>query len=281
MTANVQQLSTAIAARISGVDLSRPLDDSTFRTIRDAFNHHSVIVVPAQDITPAQQVAFSRRFGELDVHVLEENLIDGQPEIFVVSNVRDADKPKGRAKAGWFWHSDFSYQEKPSLGSALYAIEVPDTGGDTMFASMYAAHGALSETMKGLLADLEAEHDFRQGYDKYSRHWAEPVPESAFAARPPVVHPVIRTHPDTGRKCVYVNPGYTTRIIGMNRAESEALLGFLHTHCTRPEFVYRHRWQVGDVVMWDNRSAMHHAIGDYGDARRYMHRTTVAGDAPY
>ena len=281
MRVDVRQLSPAIGVRVSGVDLSRPLDDSAFGEIRDAFNHYSVIVVPGQDITPARQIAFSRRFGDLEVHVLKDNVIEGQPEIFVVSNVRDADKPKGRAKAGWFWHSDFSYQEKPSLGSALYAIEVPDTGGDTMFASMYAAYDALSETMKGLLADLEAEHDFRQGYEKYTRHWAEPVPESAFAARPPVVHPVIRTHPETGRKCVYVNPGYTTRIMGMSREESEALLGFLHAHCTRPEFVYRHRWQVGDLVMWDNRSAMHHAIGDYGDARRYMHRTTVAGDAPY
>ena len=281
MRVDVQQLSPAIGVRVSGVDLSRPLDDSAFGVIRDAFNHHSVIVVPGQDITPARQIAFSRRFGDLEVHVLKDNVIEGQPEIFVVSNVRDADKPKGRAKAGWFWHSDFSYQEKPSLGSALYAIEVPDAGGDTMFASMYAAHDALSETMKRLLSNLKAEHDFRQGYEKYTRHWAEPVPESAFAARPPVVHPVIRTHPETGRKCVYVNPGYTTRIMGMNREESEALLGFLHAHCTRPEFVYRHRWQVGDLVMWDNRSAMHHAIGDYGDARRYMHRTTVAGDAPY
>lgn len=275
----IQPLSPAIGARVTGVDLAGSLDNSTFSALFDAFNRHSVLVFPDQEITPEQHIAFSRRFGPLEKHVLAENLLDGYPELYVLSNVREQGKPKGRAKAGWFWHSDLSYQEIPSVGSVLYAIEVPEVGGDTMFASGFAAYDALSDTMKTLLADLRAEHDFRQGYEKYSSRWAEPMPEESFAARPPVEHPVIRSHPETGRKSIYVNPGYTTRIVGMTPEESEALLGFLHAHCTRPEFVYRHRWQAGDVLMWDNRSSMHHAIGDYGDARRYMHRTTISGES--
>jgi taurine dioxygenase len=281
MTLTVQQLSPYIGARITGVNLRDDLDEATFETIRTTFNNNSVVVFPEQDITPGHHAAFSHRFGPLEQHVLKDYLLEDQPEIYVVSNVKDVGKPKGRAKAGWFWHSDLSYQEIPSLGSLLYALEVPNMGGDTMFASMFAAYDALSKPMQELLTDLSAEHDFRQGYEKYTKHWAEPISESAFAQRPPVEHPVIRTHPENGRKAIYVNPGYTTRIIGLSRQESDALLAFLTVHCTQPQFVYRHRWTVGDLVMWDNRSAMHQAIGDYGEARRYMHRTTVTGDTPF
>lgn len=281
MQCTVERLIPTFGARITGVDLSRSLEDVIFRKIFNAFHEHSVVVFPGQNISPEQHIDFSRRFGELEVHVLKENLLDGYPEIFVVSNLMENGKPKGRAKAGWFWHSDLSYQAMPSLGSLLYAIEVPECGGDTMFSGMEPAYDALSDTMKRLLSTLHAEHDFRQGYEKYTSRWGPKMSEESFKARPPVVHPVIRTHPETGRKSVYVNPGYTTRIVDMSREESDALLEFLYAHCTRPEFVYRHRWHVGDLLMWDNRSVMHHAIGDYGSARRYMHRTTVTGDAPY
>lgn len=267
MSYMVERLTPAFGARVTGVDLAKPMSNSLFSDIFDTFNKFSVVVFPNQDITPEQHIAFSQRFGELEVHVLKENLLDGHPEIFVVSNVVEDGKPKGRANAGWFWHSDLSYQTKPSLGSLLYAKEVPECGGDTMFAGMEAAYDALSKTMKTLLSDLRAEHDFRQGYEKFTSRWGPKMSEESFKARPPVVHPVIRTHPETGRKSIYVNPGYTTRIVGMNPEESDALLEFLHAHCTRPEFVYRHRWRTGDLLMWDNRSAMHHAIGDYGSER--------------
>lgn len=277
MTPTIERMSPAIGARVTGVDLAQPLDNETFSAIFDAFNRYSLLVVPEQRITPEQQVEFSRRFGRLEAHVLADNLLSGLPEIYVVSNVVEGGKAQGRAKAGWFWHTDLSYQAEPALGSFLYALEVPECGGDTMFASTAAAYDALSDTMKSLLADLRAVHDFRQGYQKYSSRWAEPMPESAFAARPPVEHPIVGVHPETGRKLVYVNPGYTSHVAGMTHEESDAVLGFLFAHCTRPEFVYRHRWRVGDLVMWDNRATMHHAIGDYGDARRHMHRTTIMG----
>ena len=271
MTVHVRPISAAIGAVVGGVDLSRTLDNETFSTIYDAFSRHSVLLLRDQDITPEQLVAYSRRFGDLEQHVLKSDLLPGHPEVYVLSN-----KGFGRAKAGWFWHTDLSYQQVPSKASFLYGIEIPSMGGDTMFASTAAAYDALSDRMKQILEGLTAEHDFRQGSETFSKHWAAPIPEDAFKARPPVVHPVIRTHPETGRKSIYVNEGYTTRIQELSREESEALLQFLFRHCQRAEFVYRHRWQPRDLVMWDNRATIHQALSDYAEPR-YMHRTTLIG----
>lgn len=272
MSIKVNPISPAIGAVVEGVNLGAPLDNETFSTLYDAFNRYSVLLLPDQQISPEQHVTFSRRFGDLEKHVLKEDLLPGTPEVYVLSN-----KGFGRAKAGWFWHTDLSYQKVPSKASFLYGREVPSMGGDTMFASTAAAYDALSDTMKAFLETLSAEHDFRQGYEKFSKRWADPISEEAFKARPPVVHPLIRTHPETGRKAIYVNEGYTTRILELGWDESEALLGFLCRHCARADFVYRHRWNANDFVMWDNRVTIHQALGDY-DEPRYMHRTTISGD---
>ncbi len=181
---------------------------------------------------------------------------------------------RGREKAGTYWHSDLSYMNPPALASLLYGLEVPPSGGDTMFCSLYAAYDALSDTMKSVLEGLTAVHNF--GFASRGVFRAEQATQSQLDATPAVVHPVVRTHPETGRKVLFVNPGFTSHIVGMHPAESRALLDFLFAHATQPEFIYRHRWRPKDLVMWDNRCTMHYAVADYdGVGERYMHRTTV------
>jgi taurine dioxygenase len=277
MALEIQKISPTVGAIVSGVDLSKPLDNATFDTLYDAFNRYSVLRLPDQHLTPEQHVRFSRRFGELEHHVLKEDLLEGQPEIYILSNKMKDGQRVGRPNAGWYWHTDLSYQKSPSKASFMHALEIPSIGGDTAFASTAAAYDALSKPMKNMLAGLTAEHSFRHAYETFSKRWAPPISEEAFAARPPVVHPVVRTHPETGRKSIYVNEGFTTRIMELEHEESKALLTFLYQHCTRLEFTYRHRWVVNDFVMWDNRVTMHCALGDY-DEDRYMHRTTISGD---
>ena len=278
MSLSVQPISPTIGAVVTGVDLSGQLDNETFDGLYDAFNRHAILLLPDQHPSPEQHIAFSRRFGELEEHVLREDLLEGHPEIYVLSNMTRDGKRVGRPKAGWYWHTDLSYQKNPSKASFMHALEVPSVGGDTMFASTAAAYEALSDPIKALLEGLTAEHDFRHARETFAKHYgAAPISEEAFKARPPVVHPVVRSHPETGRKSIYVNPGFTTRILELEREESLALLDFLYRHCTRPEFVYRHRWSRYDFVMWDNRVTMHCALGDYTEDR-YMHRTTISGD---
>ena len=236
------------------------------------------------NITPGQHIAFSRHFGPLEAHVIGDFGLPGHPEIFVVSNVKEDGKLKGAVYAGQYWHSDLSYMQKPSLGSLLLCHEMPDVGGDTMWANLYRAYDTLSDTLKKFLGELRAVHDYSHAYDTYFAHLKErpPLTPEQRAKTPPVEHPMVRTHPVTGRKALYVNPGFTTGIVGMPREESQPLLDFLFRHSTRPEFIYRHQWQVHDLVFWDNRCAMHYALADYDfSVRRHMHRTTIAGDAPY
>lgn len=278
MSLSIEPIGPAIGAVVHGVDLSKELDNATFNGIYDAFNKYSVLLLPDQHISPEQQVAFSSRFGELEEHVLREDLLDGQPEIYILTNKTKNGKRLGRPKAGWYWHTDLSYQTNPSKASFMYALEVPTMGGDTMFASTAAAYDALSEPMKAMIGGLTAEHDFRHARETFAKHYgAAPISEEVFAARPPVVHPMTRTHPETGRKSIYVNEGFTSKIMELEREESLALLAFLYRHSTRPEYVYRHNWTTNDFVMWDNRVTMHCALGDYTEDR-YMHRTTISGD---
>jgi taurine dioxygenase len=285
MTAMVRPVSAALGAEVTGIDLSEPLTGNLFGIIDSAFQEHKVLVFPDQDLTPQEHVTFSRHFGDLETHVLTNNLIDGIPEVYIIANVVD-DKGEyiGRPRAGMYWHTDLSYQEIPSLGSIMYAHEIPPVGGDTMFADLEKAYDALSETMKGLIADLRTVHDFRWAYERNSRrvkNFAE-ISEEQLAARPAVEHPLVRTHPVTGNTSLYVSPGFTSHIVGLTAEESEALLGMLNRHASRPEFVYRHDWSVHDVVIWDNRSTMHHAVDDYDDSsRRLMHRTTITGERPF
>lgn len=282
MSVEFKPLTPNIAIEATGVDLSEPLGDNVFNALYDAFAKHSILLIRDQNLTPDQHVSFAKRFGELDRHVLAENLMPGQPEIFVVSNIKENGEFIGRAKAGWFWHSDFSYQEIPAQASIMLTLECPDAGGDTMFASAGAAYDALSPALQSFLEGLSAIHDFQLGSSRVQNRLNKQqlIKQKHFGERPPVSHPVVRIHPDTGRKTLFVDPGYTDYIEQLTREESDNLLDYLARHVTQPQFVYRHHWQPGDILCWDNRGAWHCAIGDYADEeRRLMHRVTVKGTA--
>lgn len=273
-------------AEIAGVDLAQPVGDSLFREIEDAFHRFGVVVFRGQRLTAEQHIAFSRRFGELDINVRSRFNKPEHPEILVVSNVVENGEPIGVQDAGRYWHSDLCYLPRPSRCSLLYAFEVPVKDGvalgDTLFASAPAAYDALPDELRQKLAGKKAVHSYVHTYDRKVKEFDRtPVEKENRAAPPDVLHPVVRTHPFTGTKCLYVNEGYTTRIEGLPRDESERLLKFLFGHVTRPEFIYRHRWQAGDLLMWDNCLVQHKAVFDYAaPLRRRMERTTITGTAP-
>ncbi len=272
----IRPITSVLGAEVGNVDLSRPLADGAFEAIRETFDRHSVLVFRDQELTPEQHIAFSRRFGPLMVHVFAEDLLEDHPEVYRLSNVVVDGVRQGRPDAGQYWHSDLTYEAKPSLGSVMYALEVPPVGGDTMFASTAHAFEQLSPVMQGMLEGLTAIHEFGHAFGPANRT-SPAVAQDTLDRRPAVAHPVVRLHPGTGRKCLFVNPGFTVRIEGMSDAESELLLEFLYRHMTRPEWVLRHRWRKGDVVMWDNRALLHSGTGDYdASTPRHMHRTTIA-----
>lgn len=271
----------ALGADVHGVDLARPLDDATFAEIERAFHDRLVLFFHDQRLTPEQHLAFSRRFGPLARSPYIKHL-DEHPDIIAV--LKEADE-RDISTFGNAWHSDFSFLEEPPLGSVLYAREVPDHGGDTLFANMYAAYDALSEGMRRMLDDLNAMHSGRPygvgGVPaglKVSRSIG--IERDRPEADREVAHPVVRVHPATGRRALFVNAIYTTRFEGMTEQESRPLLEFLYAHAIRPEFTCRLRWRADDLAIWDNRCAMHYAVNDYDGARRLMHRTTIKGERP-
>jgi taurine dioxygenase len=280
----IRPLSRAAGAEVTGIDLKRPPAPEVLASLQKALGENGILLFRDADLTPEQHIAFSRAFGPLESHVVGEFNLAGHPEIFIVSNVKEEGKLKGAVYAGQYWHSDLSYMAKPSMGSLLLCQEMPEIGGDTMWANMYLAYENLSDTMREFLGGLKAIHDYSHAYDTYFAHLKErpPLTPEQRAKTPPVVHPMVRTHPVTGRKALYVNPGFTTGIVGLPQEESQPILDFLFRHSTRPEFIYRHKWRVHDMIFWDNRCTMHYALSDYDfSVRRHMHRTTVAGDAPY
>ena len=276
----VMPLSGALGAEISGVDLSPSLEDAVFAQIQAALLDHSVIVLRDQQLTPEAQIAFSRRFGELDIHPIV-NSMEGYPEVVRVL------KPAGEsASFGTGWHSDNSFFECPSLGTVLYGVTVPPYGGDTLFASMERAYDALSDTMKGWLDGMTAVHSAAIAYDprttgkeKYEGNapityrFSETIDDE-------VEHPIVRTHPETGRKSIFVNQMFTQRVVGLTNGESAAVLSFLYEHCTCPDFTCRLSWQPGSLTVWDNRCVQHYALDDYHEFERVMHRVTIRGDRP-
>ena len=278
---------SVIGAEIHGVDLSCPVTDTQLGDITEAFHLHEVIVFRDQRLTSEQHVAFSRRFGELDINVRSRFNRKDYPEILVVSNVVENGEPIGVQDAGRYWHSDLCYLREPSRCSLLHALEVPVKDGvalgDTLFASASAAYEALSPEMKERLAGRRAVNSYVHTYDRKVREFNRtPVEKENRTAPPDVMHPVVRTHPQTGKKCLYVNEGYSTQIYGLPRDESDELLGFLFGHITRADFVYRHRWRAGDLLMWDNCLVQHKAVFDYAlPLRRRMERTTVRGAVPF
>jgi taurine dioxygenase len=276
----IRPLSTHVGAEVIGVDISQPLPDDVFKTIDDAYNHYSVLVLRDQKLAPEQQIAFSRLFGELEVSPRTQFALPGHREILVLSNIIIDGKPIGNADAGRTWHTDMSYTKTPPRGSVLYAREIPiENGhalGDTVFASAAAAYDMLSPEMKNKLTGLRAIH--RAGAKKYA-----PGSKLADAVKdmPDVEHPVIRTHAVTGRKAIYVREGECVGVCGMQDEESLPLIKELGEFVTRPEFCYRHNWHVGDLLMWDNSMTQHLAISDYQlPLRRMMHRVTVNGTVP-
>jgi taurine dioxygenase len=277
-----------LGAEIRGVDLAGDISDEVFARIVDLFHEHEVVYFRDQQLAPEQHIAFSRRFGELEHHVREDCCRPGYPELFVVSNILENGKPIGSLDAGLFWHSDLCYMKEPSRGSLFYAREVPADArgkplGDTLFASATAAYNALPDLDKQSLAGRKAVNSYAKGYyrDRKSGPRKE-LTEEQKRRTPDVEHPIVRTHPFTGKKCLFLNEGYTSRVAGMGDAESDALLARLFEHCTRPEFIYRHQWRVGDFLMWDNCSVQHLAIRDYAlPQRRRMERATLCGSAPF
>jgi taurine dioxygenase len=235
-----------------------------------------------QRITPDQQIAFSRRFGPLQIHVLHQFGLAGYPEVLVVSNIVENGKPIGLGDAGHYWHSDLSYKEKPSLGSLLHAQELPAEGGDTLFANMHLAWDTLPAHLRSAVEGRSAEHTYLAKYAELQKRspWRPNLSAEQIAQVKPVMHPIVRTHPETGRKALFVSEHFTTRVIGLPEDESQALLGELFAHSVRPEHLYRHRWAAHDMVFWDNRSLMHLAAGTPDHLRRKLYRTTIEGDVP-
>jgi taurine dioxygenase len=272
-----------LGAEIVGLDLNRPLDDAVFSRIHRAHLDHHVLVFRDQRITPSQQVAFSRRFGPLQIHVLRQFQLASNPEILIVSNIREEGKPVGLGDAGQLWHSDLSYKERPSLGSMLHAQELPEEGGDTLFANMHLAWDTLPAELKRIVEGRKAEHNYLANYAELQRRspWRPNLSAAQIAEVAPVLHPVVRIHPETGRRALFVSEHFTTRIDGMPEDESREVLDQLFAHSVRPEHIYRHRWQPHDMVFWDNRSLMHLAAGCPEHQRRKMYRTTIEGDEPF
>jgi taurine dioxygenase len=270
----------AVGAEIRGVDLAQPLGDNAFAVIERAFDTHGVIFFRDQRITPPQQVAFTRRFGEIEFNIFGERWsVPGSPEIVVVSNATEDGKPIGVRRAGENWHSDMCYTARPPHGTILYAHEIPELNGlplgDTEFASAAAAWDSLPDPMKGFLGNRRAVFDF------VGRKRAFPPTQSEIDRYPAVTHPIVRTHPRTGRKCLYVMRDDCTGIEDMAADEAEGLIAALADHIVKPAFIYRHQWRVGDLLMWDNCTVQHRAIQDYDlPQRRVMHRTTMGGSVP-
>jgi len=281
----VRTIGPSMGAEITGVDLRR-LDDASFGQIHRAFLDHQVIVVRDQTLTPDAQLAFSRRFGPLEDQLNAHYTVEGYPEVLVLSNDMKDGRPVGLIDGGDFWHSDSSHREKPSMATMLYAVRNPKQGGDTEFANMYAAYETLPQDLKQRIGGLKGVHAVSKlknkrvtvsprrpdGKDFYERQKA--IPDQIW--------PMVRTHPVTGKKALYVSPRFTIGIEGLPETEADEILDYLFAHQVRPEFVYRHKWADRDLVMWDNRSVIHQATGGftYPDVRT-MHRTVVAGDRPF
>jgi len=277
----VRRLTDHIGAEIEGVDLSRPISDAEFQAVNAALVEHGVLVFRDQDLPPAMHVDFSSRFGPLVGHIVKRFSVEDFPEVTYISNVKnDKGEMIGADRAGMIWHSDMSYMARPMLGSMLYGVECPPEGADTEFASMFAAYDALPESLRAQLAGLRGVHDYPWHYATYLLH-RKPLTEEEKAQAPPVSHPIVRTHPVSGRKALYLSEGLTRAIKGMDEAEGRRLICLLTDFSTQPAFVYRHRWQPRDLVFWDNRSTMHRATEFDNQYRRLMRRTTVQGDAPY
>ena len=268
----IRKVAGALGAELGGVDLSGPLDSDTIAAIRAALNAHQVIFFRDQSLTPDQQLAFGRRFGPLNIHPYVAGMAD-HPEVMEIIK-----EPSDKLNFGGGWHSDMSFLETPSIGSILYAVETPEFGGDTLFASQAAAYDALSEGLKATLEGLRAVHSAGKEYSakgaSAQKRASMQVAEAEGLAGE-FIHPVVKVHPETGRKALYVNPAFTMRFDGWTRRESRALLDYLFEHSRQEAFTCRFNWRDGSMAFWDNRQVWHYALNDYPGQRRHMRRVTV------
>lgn len=284
MNVEVRTVPGSFAGEVLGADLA---SDADFAPVHRAFLDHGVIAVRDQNLSPEAQIAFSKRFGPLmgrRPSASDKVLMPGFPEITLLSNRKENGRYIGNADAGRYWHSDMSFEESPNLGTVVYAVEIPAEGGDTLFADLELAYTTLPDDVKRRIEGRRAAHTFAKHYREIMAKGSTrpPLTPEQIAALKETWHPVVRTHPETGRKALFVNPGHTTRIEDMDAAESDALLEMLFTHCLRPEHVYRHKWRIGDAVVWDNRRVIHQAeTYDMSRYTRHMHRTCIHGDRPF
>jgi taurine dioxygenase len=268
----IRKVAGALGAEISGVDLSADLPDGVIEEIRAAFVHHQVVFFRDQSLTPEAQLAFGRRFGPLNIHPYVAGM-PGHPEVMEIVK-----EPGDKVNFGGGWHSDMSFLENPSIGSILYAVEIPEWGGDTLFASQAAAYEALTPGLKATLESLNAVHSAGREYSAQGHSAQKRASMKVVEAEGAVgefIHPVVKVHPETGRKALYVNPAFTMRIDGWSRRESKPLLDFLFEHSRYEAFTCRFPWTAGSVAFWDNRSVWHFALNDYPGQRRHMRRVTV------
>lgn len=277
-TLAVAPLARALGAEVAGVDLAAGIDDAQFAELRRVFVDHGVVFLRDQKLTPEQHLAFAERWGEINVNRFFHRS-DADPRIAEVRK-----EAHQKINIGSTWHTDHSYDQAPAMCSILYAREVPSVGGDTLFASMYAAYDALSDGMKALLRGLRAWHSSRHafGYSAYADLDMDDIGDryhSMDAATQDALHPVVIRHPLSGRPALYVNGDFTVRIDGWSDEESQPLLEYLYAHATRPEFTCRFRWREGSIAIWDNRATQHLALNDYHGERRLMHRITIDGVA--
>jgi len=269
---SIRKVSGTLGAELSGVDLSANLSDGVIAQIRAALVEHQVIFFRDQTLTPAQQVDFGKRFGPLNIHPYVAGMAD-HPEVMEIIK-----EPADKTNFGGGWHSDTSFLERPAIGSILYAIEIPEWGGDTLFASQAAAYDALTPGLKATLEGLNAVHSAGREYSAAGHSAQKRGSMSVVEAEGAVgefIHPVVLTHPENGRKALYVNPAFTMRFEGWSARESKPLLDFLFDHCRQEARTCRFAWTPGSVAFWDNRSVWHYALNDYPGQRRHMRRVTV------
>lgn len=273
---NISPIKPTIGASVSGVDLNHLTDDDK-ATLKNALLTHQVLFFKAQNLTSQSQVALASLFGKLHIHPVFPTVPD-VPQVIVL------DSHQTDLRDNELWHTDVTFSKTPPMGCVLRAVKIPPTGGDTLWASLSSAFDTLDDDTKAFLRGKTATHDIRLSFPKERFGQSQADDEKlkkAIADNPPLSHPVVRTHPETGKECLFVSEGFTSHIDGLSERESRELLDKLFAHSIQDAFTIRHQWQAGDVVIWDNRATQHKALFDYGDAHRIMHRATVVGDVPF
>ena len=268
-------LKPTIGMEVHGIDISKSVSDDAIQQINDVLCNNGILLFRNQHITPEQHIAFSKQFGQLEPHIADQFNLPGHPEIFIVSNIVENGRNIGASGGARHWHFDYSYREFPSLGSLFYCLECPAEGGQTQFSGMYAAYDALPEEKKIWLEDKKAVHDYVYYWENFVPHRGPLTPEQK-AQLNPVAQPIVHTHPESGRRALYLAHNVVSHIEGMETEESRDIIEELVEFATQPEFVYTHEWQTNDLIFWDNRATMHRVLPfDEESDRRCMHRTTL------